>query len=310
MEVSGNKVWHIAYNLFLVLYYIVEAIVMKLVPRKYLHRKSVACETVLVTGAGSGIGRLLSLRFAQRGARLVLWDIDRAGNEETARLIREAGGKAWPYVCNVAESKTVYETAARVREEVGRVDIVVNNAGVVSGKRLLDLPDEMIVRTFQINTLAHYWVVKAFLPDMMAANHGHIVSIASLAGLGGVCRLTDYCGSKFAAVGFQESLAMEMATEGCTGIRFTTVCPFFINTGMFAGVEPGVFGFLRPEYVADETIEAVLRDKPLLIMPRVFYSLVALKTILPVSAIVALSRGLGGFEVMDKFIGRGIAAKA
>lgn len=310
MEGAGSKAWHLVHNMLLVLYYIVEAIVIKLVPRKYLHRKSVSGETVLVTGAGSGIGRLLSLRFAQRGARLVLWDIDRAGNEETARLIREAGGKAWPYVCNVGDSKTVNETAARVRDEVGRVDIVVNNAGVVSGKRLLDLPDEMIARTFQINTLAHYWVVKAFLPDMMSANHGHIVSIASLAGLGGVCRLTDYCGSKFAAVGFQEALAMEMATEGYTGIRFTTVCPFFINTGMFAGVEPGVFGFLQPEYVADETIEAVLRDKPLLIMPRAFYTLVALKTILPVNSIVALSRGLGGFEVMDKFIGRGIAAKA
>ncbi|KAH6937229.1 hypothetical protein HPB50_026014 [Hyalomma asiaticum] len=161
MEGSSNKVWHIVYNLFLVLYYIAEAIVVKLVPRKYLHRKSVAGETVLVTGAGSGIGRLLSLRFAQRGARLVLWDIDRAGNEETARLIREAGGKAWPYVCNVAESKTVYETAARVREDVGRVDIVVNNAGVVSGKRLLDLPDEMIARTFQINALSHYWAARA-----------------------------------------------------------------------------------------------------------------------------------------------------
>ncbi|KAH8026687.1 hypothetical protein HPB51_024186 [Rhipicephalus microplus] len=160
MEGSGNKVWHIAYNLLLVLYYIAEAIVVKLVPRKYLQRKSVSGETVLVTGAGSGIGRLLSLRFAQRGARLVLWDIDRAGNEETARLIREAGGKAWPYVCNVAESKTVYETAAKVREDVGRVDIVVNNAGVVTGKRLLDLPDELIARTFQINTLSHYWPVR------------------------------------------------------------------------------------------------------------------------------------------------------
>lgn len=307
---DGPAVWHIVYNLLLVVYYVIEGMVLKLVPRKYLHRKSVAGETVLVTGAGSGIGRLLSLRFAQRGARLVLWDIDRAGNEETARLIRDTGGKAWTYVCNVGDPKTVYETAARVRDEVGRVDIVVNNAGVVSGKRLMDLPDEMVARTFQINAMAHFWVVKAFLPDMMTANHGHVVSIASLAGLGGVARLTDYCGSKFAAVGFQEALAMEMATEGYTGIRFTTVCPFFINTGMFAGAEPGVFGFLRPEYVADETVEAVLRDKPLLILPRIFYTLVALKTILPMKAIVALSRGLGGFEVMEKFTGRGIAAKA
>ena len=79
--------------------------------------------------------------------------------------------------------------------------------------------------------------VKAFLPSMLANNHGHIVSLASAAGLGGVNGLCDYCASKFGAVGFQESLNMELGILGKDGIHTTTVCPFFTNTGMFEGVK-------------------------------------------------------------------------
>lgn len=304
MDGPANAVLVFAYNMALMLYYVVEAIVLKFVPRRYRSRKSIEGETVLVTGAGSGLGRLLSVRFAKLGARLVLWDIDRNGNEETARLIKAAGGDAWAFTCNVADSKTVYETAAKVKETVGRVDIVVNNAGVVTGKKLLDIPDDMVVKTFQINALAHYWVVKAFLPEMQAANHGHIVSIASLAGLGGVYRLTDYCGSKFAAVGFQEALSMELATEGYTGIRTTTVCPFFINTGMFAGADPGVFGFLEPEFVADEAVAAVLEDNALLVLPRIFYFLLALKGIFPSKVFIAVANAINANGSMKTYKGR------
>lgn len=147
-------------------------------------------------------------------------------------------------------------------------------------------------------------MVKAFLPEMQAANHGHIVSVASLAGLGGVCRLTDYCGSKFAAVGFQESLAMELAADGYTGVRTTTVCPFFINTGMFAGADPGLFGFLEPEFVADEAVAAVLEDQTLLILPRVFYLLVALKGIVPFKVITAVADAINANGAMKSYYGR------
>ncbi|KAG0427926.1 hypothetical protein HPB47_025070 [Ixodes persulcatus] len=139
---------------------------------------------------------------------------------------------------------------------------------------------------------------------MQAANHGHIVSIASLAGLGGVCRLTDYCGSKFAAVGFQEALSMELATDGYTGIRTTTVCPFFINTGMFAGADPGVFGFLEPEFVADEAVAAVLEDKDLLILPRIFYLLVALKAVCPSKVFITAANAFNVNGAMKSYYGR------
>ncbi|GFT55542.1 hypothetical protein TNCV_3320561 [Trichonephila clavipes] len=119
---------------------------------------------------------------------------------------------------------------------------------------------------------------KAFLPDMMAENKGHIVSIASLAGIAGATRLTDYCASKFAAVGFEESLRLELYDEGYTGIHSTVVCPFFINTGMFDGANSGIFAMLEPEYVADEIVASVLVNKEVVIIPSYFLILVILKT--------------------------------
>lgn len=98
--------------------------------------------------------------------------------------------------------------------------------------------------------------LKAFLPSMMASNHGHLVSIASLAGINGNARMTDYCASKFAAVGIEESVRLELRTGGFTGINSTVVCPFYINTGMFAGVNTGYATFITrqiiPEIIPDE----------------------------------------------------------
>ncbi|MDK2413478.1 SDR family NAD(P)-dependent oxidoreductase, partial [Aphanizomenon sp. 202] len=102
-------------------------------------------------------------------------------------------------------------------EEVGKVDILVNNAGIVTGKHFMDSPDDHIVRTFQVNTFAHFWTVKAFLNDMLDSNKGHIVNVASMAGWLGCNSLVDYCSSKFAAVGFDEALKLELKVLGKTG---------------------------------------------------------------------------------------------
>jgi all-trans-retinol dehydrogenase (NAD+) len=112
--------------------------------------------------------------------------------------------------------------------------MLINNAGVVSGRALLDTPDELIERSFSVNTLAHFWTVKAFLPTMLENDHGHIVSIASMAGHVGIPKLIDYCASKFAAVGFDEALRLELEVMGAEGVHTTAICPYFIQaTGMF-----------------------------------------------------------------------------
>ncbi len=92
----------------------------------------------------------------------------------------------------------------------GPVTILINNAGIVSGKKILDNKEQTIQKTFQVNAISHTITVKEFLPDMLKKNKGHIVSIASMAGIVGVPGLADYCGSKFAVFGVDESLRLEL----------------------------------------------------------------------------------------------------
>lgn len=275
------------------------------VPRR---KKNVSGEIVLITGAGSGIGRLLSLKFASLGATVVLWDINQEGLNNTVRLARENGaGRVHSYVCDCSKRQDVYRVADQVKKEVGDVSILINNAGIVTGKRFLDSPDSLIEKTMDVNTMAHFWTYKAFLPAMIASNHGHLVSIASAAGLCGVNSLSDYCASKFAAVGFAESIDMEMRDLRKTGVKTTTVCPYLINTGMFDGAKtkwPHLLPILDPEYVAERIITAVRQNQELLIIPRILYILWFLKSFLPVKAILLLLDYFGNFNVMDTFKGR------
>ncbi|OQR77311.1 epidermal retinol dehydrogenase 2-like [Tropilaelaps mercedesae] len=144
-------------NIAMIIYFVLEAFVLLFVPSKW-RMKSVKDEIVLVTGAGSGIGRLMSIKFADLGAKIVCWDINKDGMDETVADIKNRGGVAHAYVCNVADRHAVYATADRVRQEIGKVSIIVNNAGFVTGKRFLEIPDEGIEATFNVNVLAHYWV--------------------------------------------------------------------------------------------------------------------------------------------------------
>ncbi len=120
--------------------------------------KDVDGEIVLITGAGSGLGRLLSLDFARRGAMVVCCDINKKGVDETVEEIKSKHGSARAYVFDCSDRKEVYACAEQIRKDVGDVTILVNNAGIVSGKKFLDTPDEMIQKTFEVNTMAHFWV--------------------------------------------------------------------------------------------------------------------------------------------------------
>ncbi|XP_043921483.1 epidermal retinol dehydrogenase 2 isoform X2 [Protopterus annectens] len=287
------------------LYYFMEAFVLLFIP---VRRKSVAGEIVLITGAGSGIGRLVAIRFARLGATLVLWDVNQDGNRETARLVKENGAeRVYAYVCDCSKKTEVYRVAEQVKREVGDVNILINNAGIVTGKKFIDAPDNLVEKTIEVNTLAHFWTYKAFLPAMIASNHGHLVSIASSAGLIGVNGLADYCASKFAAVGFAESVGLEMLALGKNGIKTTIVCPYFINTGMFDGCTtkwPNFLPILDPEYASRKIVDAILREEVYLLMPRSLYFLMALKNVIPPKVGVVLGNYVGAFQFMDHFTGR------
>jgi all-trans-retinol dehydrogenase (NAD+) len=261
--------------------------------------------TALVTGAGSGIGRLLAGELARRGARLVLWDIDDDAVEVAVKEVETAGADAHAYCCDVSDRAAVYAMAERVQAEVGEVDVLVNNAGIVSGQPFLSLRDEDIERTFAVNTLGLYWTTKAFLPAMVTRGRGHLVTIASAAGLVGVARQADYSASKHAAVGFDQSLRVELA-KIAPAIRTTVVCPYYIDTGMFTGVRTRfrrLLPILRAEDVARRIADAIDHDRPRLLLPPLLH-LVPLVQALPPRLGDRIMGAFGVNVSMDHFEGR------
>ncbi|XP_072298064.1 epidermal retinol dehydrogenase 2-like [Eucyclogobius newberryi] len=291
--------------LLLSLWFNIESFIHLFIPRR---KKSITGEVVLITGSGSGIGRLMAQEFASYQTVLVLWDINQDGLKETTTLARESGAaRVYSYVCDCSSKDDVYRVADQVKREVGDVTILVNNAGIVTGKKFMDAPDSLIEKTMEVNTMAHFWMYKAFLPAMIANNHGHLVSIASSAGLLGVNGLADYCASKFAAVGFAESIALEMLAIGKSGVKTTIVCPYFINTGMFDGCQtkwPRLMPILDPDYAVKKILKAVLTDQAYLLMPRSMYAITGLKSIISTKLGLLLGEYLGAFNMMDHFRGR------
>lgn len=263
--------------------------------------------TVLVTGAGSGIGRLLAEGAAARGARVVIWDLSPTSGAEVCEAIRARGGEALSFAVDVTDREAV----AAAADQTGAVDVLVNNAGIVTGKRLLDATDEEIERTFAVNTLALYWVTRAFLPGMIARRSGLVVTIASAAGLVGVAKQTDYSASKFAAVGFAESLRVELAKDD-TGVDSFVVCSYYIDTGMFAGVKtkfPRLLPILSPDYAAGRILDAIESGRIQLIMPR-FVRTLPLVRMLPAGWFDQIMNVLGVNNTMDAFTGRGQPAES
>ncbi|KAM8966631.1 retinol dehydrogenase 10 isoform 4-T4 [Pelodytes ibericus] len=269
--------------------------------------KSVAGQVCLITGAGSGLGRLFALEFARRRAQLVLWDINPQSNEETAEVLPCCNLQVYTYTCDVGKRESVYTIAEKVRREVGDVFLLLNNAGVVSGHHLLECPDELIERTMMVNCHAHFWTTKAFLPKMMEMNHGHIVTVASSLGLFSTAGVEDYCASKFGAVGFHESLSHELKAADKDGIKATLVCPYLVDTGMFRGcrirkeIEP-FLPPLKPDYCVKQAMRAILTDQPMICTPRLMYMVTCMKSILPFEAVVCMYRFLGADKCMYPFI--------
>ena len=132
-----------------------KTIAMWFVPAK---KKDVSNEIVLITGAASGIGRLIALRFASLGSIVVCVDINKQANEATVNEIQSKDQKAFSFTCDCSSKDNIYRTADEIKANVGDVTILINNAGIVSGKKFIEIPDEKIERTFAVNTMAHLWV--------------------------------------------------------------------------------------------------------------------------------------------------------
>ncbi|XP_076456986.1 estradiol 17-beta-dehydrogenase 11-like [Babylonia areolata] len=247
-------------------------------------KKSLNGQTVLVTGAGHGIGRQLALEIARvaPGAKLVLWDLNQKNNDETAAEVREQGVDVYSYTCDVSKPPDVQAVAQKMQEAVGEVDVLINNAGILYGGALLDMEERHIRRTFDVNTLAHFWTVREFLPSMLEKNQGHIVNIASMAAKSGTAFLVDYSASKFAVYGMTEALGDEIRQLGKTGVKTTVVCPMFVNTGLCMFPKDRFGKILTPKEVAAATVEGILRNEQYVFVPRFLWLSLRITGLFPV----------------------------
>jgi all-trans-retinol dehydrogenase (NAD+) len=268
--------------------------------------KDIKDKIILITGGGSGIGRLLAMELAERGGRVVAWDL----NSEALKALEDEGRQKGLFikgmVCDITDREAVYAAAKVLNEELAPVDILVNNAGIVSGSSFLETPDEKLVKTMEVNSMSHFWTCKAFLPSMIARNTGHLVTISSAAALIGIRGLADYSASKFASFGFHESLRMELHSQK-SAVKTTVVCPFFIDTGLFRGVSPKfswLFPVLKSAYVARRITLAILKDKKRLLLPWFVYNTYFLR-LLPPGGFDFVVNFWGINHSMDNFVGRG-----
>ncbi len=260
---------------------------------------------VLITGGASGIGLLVAEKLADRGAKVIIWDIDDSKMQDIEAQMKAKGFAIAVYRCDVSNRSEVYRVAEAVKADFGKVDILVNNAGIVSGKNLLECTDEQIEKSMSVNTLAHFWTVRAFLPEMIRAGSGHIVTISSAAGIIGASRLVDYCTSKFAAFGFDEALRVEIKQQKWN-VKTTVVCPYFFNTGMFEGVKtrfPALLPILDQQQVAERIVRAIESDRTRVIMPPMVYSVWLLRY-MPTCVFDFIADLLGVNSAMDTFRGR------
>ncbi|TDH71765.1 hypothetical protein CCR75_001796 [Bremia lactucae] len=245
-------------------------------------QKSVKGNVIVITGGAMGIGRLLALRFALLGAVVIIWDLQSELGLTLVQEIEAAHGKARFYKVDVTNREQVYSTGQEVLKEFEAVDILINNAGIVGGRPLLESSDAMIERTIAVNVTAHFWTIKIFLPAMSKRNKGHIVSVASAAGIFGSPGMVDYGASKFAAIGLMTSLRQELHEAGLFGVHTTIICPGFVSTGMFEGVTPPPYTrWLTPELVADRIVQAVRNNQWRILMPSILIIMEFVAGIMP-----------------------------
>ena len=266
-------------------------------------------KNVLITGGASGIGKIMGRICLEKGAAsLIIWDINEANMAAAkADLEKTAGaaGKVFTYKVNVADDENIKAAYAAVRSEVGEVDLLINCAGVVRGNKTFDQQTVGDINlTLDINATAPMLVALNILPDMLRRNSGHICNIASAAGMLGVPKLSVYVASKWAVVGWTESMRIELK-QMKSKVRVTTVAPYFINTGMFDGVNSKVFPILKPEKTAAKIIRAIEKEKDFKGIPFPYHFIRIWQGLLPNCLFdMIFGKWFGVYSVMDHFTGR------
>lgn len=272
--------------------------------------ETVAGRKVLITGAAMGMGKLYAeLAVREKAGAVVLWDVNEAELEATAVELRAAGGTVFSYVVDLASADEIERVAAQVQREIGDIDLLFNNAGIVRGKLFWDHdPRKDIYLTMAVNALAIMYIARAFLPAMIAGGRqSRIVNIASAAGTLSNPRMSVYCASKWAAIGWSDSLRLELEQAGHEHVKVTTVMPSYVSTGMFQGAKaPLMTPVLTPEKVVNRVWAAMKIGRPQLAMPWTVRLGMLGRGLLPLRLWDFIAdKVFGIYSSMDDFRGRG-----
>ncbi|MFN7085512.1 MAG: 3-oxoacyl-ACP reductase FabG [Burkholderiales bacterium] len=215
-------------------------------------------KVAIVTGAGRGIGQATAVKFAREGARVVACDLTPESLEETLQFCKETRGEAFGYAADVRDMQSLKSMVDATVARWGRVDCLVNNAGIVSDAQLKNMTEDQFDRVIEINLKGVYNCTKAVVDTMLAQQSGVILNSSSIVGLYGNFGQTNYAASKFGVIGMVKTWAREL---GRKGIRANAVCPGFIATSILGTIPEKVLKALedkvpmgrlgRPEEIAN-----------------------------------------------------------
>ncbi|KAJ2454098.1 hypothetical protein GGF42_003682 [Coemansia sp. RSA 2424] len=207
-----------------------------------------ANEIVVVTGGSSGVGLELVKRLLRAGARVAIIDVNPFPIDDAQY------NDQWRYYsCDITNLDMVKATADRIRDELGDATMLVNNAGIVVGKLLLDMTDAEVDKVINVNLTSHFHLIRQFLPAMLRAKRGHIASVGSIVSFVGAPQSSTYCSSKGGVKLLHDSMKLEVSSRyEASDIQFSIAYPGVINTGLFRGLNLGQFIWptLRPDSVA------------------------------------------------------------
>lgn len=207
----------------------------------------------MITGAGSGLGRELALRYAREGARLALADINDAGLEETRRMATAAGGWAFTQRCDVRDFSQLAALEQSCEERMQGVDVLINNAGIASGGMFWDLSLEDWDSQICINLMGVVKGCKAFMPVFMKQGSGRIINIASMAAIIQTPGMSNYNVAKAGVVALSESLLAELQP---LGVKVNVVCPSFFQTNLLES-------YHGPDSKARDDMAKLLQNSPI-----------------------------------------------
>ena len=261
---------------------------------------------VLITGAGHGLGRAIARELARAGAAVVVTDREPDRVTAVVAEVKAIGADAVGYPLDV----TVPEQVAAVRKQLhadrGPIDVLVNNAGIVAGGPFLDVPLDHHAQTVAVNLTGVLTVTHAFLPDLLSRPEGRLVNIVSASAIVAVPLAASYAATKWAVLGFSESLREELRQAGHRHVRVSAVCPSFISTGLFDGAKPPLLTrVLTPEEVARAVRRAAERGTEFVLLPRSVRLLYAVAGLLPRRLYRQLCRLLGVSASMTGWRGHG-----